>query len=714
MRLFAFAVTLLSLLPLALQAQGSAVATVNGTSIPYTSYEQARLTRIMSLGRSPSDTGALDQLADDAIFLSLIDGELTLQEGAKRKIVVDRAAAIDILVANPPSYLKELFVTYDPKILRQLIAKPATITKYINQPGAPTKKIVADWTRDIEELIRYYRIEETRRRLIDSLYAASPISDVAIRHRYYAEKTLLSGSVLRVLHSNVPDAEIPITEAEARAWYVSHLEEYDIPESRRALALILPIIPSSSDTARQSAAIESVRTSILDAPPAARAARVDAALASLPPSRTTPGEMIEPSRFPKVIMQELAKAQPGDLLGPFPTDGESILLFVAGDAPSADTLIRARHILLQVSNVSNEDREYTPQQFDSALLELAIELRDSIDNEEEFIEAARYFSSEELSAGKGGDLGYAPRGIFVPEFDSAISGAPIGVPIGPVKTQFGYHLIWVVDRQSRALDMRELRFPITPSDSVRTAVMRDAALYAAELHSGQLPELVIERAAAAYPALIVDSLTYLKRLEPYADGLAASEYIFRASLGDVGIVPLPFDRLAVLKLLSIWPGGAPPYEEFAEYPIAHARRARQLDLLEKRLVGFEKTITPETLLGPIRETVPSSDLFVHERQAIVQLDDEPLSLLDSLVMVTDAGTVSGPVRGTHALYYLRILEKFAPTERQFNKEFPGFAERYRRYYREQLLEELLMDARAAAQIRDMRPSIERLLGANNR
>ena len=86
----------------------------------------------------------------------------------------------------------------------------------------------------------------------------------------------------------------------------------------------------------------------------------------------------------------------------------------------------------------------------------------------------------------------APRGIFVPEFDSAITGAPIGVPIGPVKTQFGYHLIWIVDRQSRALDLRELRFPISPSDSVRNAVARDAAMYAAELHSGQLPELVIE------------------------------------------------------------------------------------------------------------------------------------------------------------------------------------------------------------------------------
>ena len=61
-----------------------------------------------------------------------------------------------------------------------------------------------------------------------------------------------------------------------------------------------------------------------------------------------------------------------------------------------------------------------------------------------FEEAAKAYSSCPSSA-KGGSLGSFGRGQMVPEFDAAVFGAEeTGKLIGPVKTQFGYHLI-VVD-----------------------------------------------------------------------------------------------------------------------------------------------------------------------------------------------------------------------------------------------------------------------------
>merc|ERR1719468_31604 len=52
------------------------------------------------------------------------------------------------------------------------------------------------------------------------------------------------------------------------------------------------------------------------------------------------------------------------------------------------------------------------------------------------------------TAKNGGDLGDVERGQMVPEFDQVCfdPAQPIGVPIGPVKTDFGYHIIWVVER----------------------------------------------------------------------------------------------------------------------------------------------------------------------------------------------------------------------------------------------------------------------------
>lgn len=46
---------------------------------------------------------------------------------------------------------------------------------------------------------------------------------------------------------------------------------------------------------------------------------------------------------------------------------------------------------------------------------------------------------------KGGNLGWFRRGQMVKEFDNACFGASKGAIIGPVKTQFGYHIIRIED-----------------------------------------------------------------------------------------------------------------------------------------------------------------------------------------------------------------------------------------------------------------------------
>lgn len=62
--------------------------------------------------------------------------------------------------------------------------------------------------------------------------------------------------------------------------------------------------------------------------------------------------------------------------------------------------------------------------------------------EKTFEEAAKEYSTCP-SGQRGGDLGEFGKGQMVPEFEKAAFGAEIGKIIGPVKTNFGYHLIKV-------------------------------------------------------------------------------------------------------------------------------------------------------------------------------------------------------------------------------------------------------------------------------
>ncbi|MDQ2070416.1 peptidylprolyl isomerase [Natronospira bacteriovora] len=51
------------------------------------------------------------------------------------------------------------------------------------------------------------------------------------------------------------------------------------------------------------------------------------------------------------------------------------------------------------------------------------------------------------SGGRGGDLGEFGPGMMVKEFDEVVFSAPVNTVQGPVKTQFGFHLLEVTSRE---------------------------------------------------------------------------------------------------------------------------------------------------------------------------------------------------------------------------------------------------------------------------
>ena len=72
-------------------------------------------------------------------------------------------------------------------------------------------------------------------------------------------------------------------------------------------------------------------------------------------------------------------------------------------------------------------------------------LKDEIAAGAEFANLAREHSSCP-SGQQGGDLGEFGPGMMVPEFDQVVFSADVNTVQGPVKTQFGYHLLEVTSR----------------------------------------------------------------------------------------------------------------------------------------------------------------------------------------------------------------------------------------------------------------------------
>jgi len=75
------------------------------------------------------------------------------------------------------------------------------------------------------------------------------------------------------------------------------------------------------------------------------------------------------------------------------------------------------------------------------------DLKAQIQNKETTFEEAAESYSQCPSGNEGGDLGSFGPGQMVPEFDTVVFNDEVGVVHGPVKTQFGYHLLEITSRE---------------------------------------------------------------------------------------------------------------------------------------------------------------------------------------------------------------------------------------------------------------------------
>jgi peptidyl-prolyl cis-trans isomerase D len=128
--------------------------------------------------------------------------------------------------------------------------------------------------------------------------------------------------------------------------------------------------------------------------------------------------------------------------------------------------VRASHILLK-----------TEGKDDAAVKAKAEELLKQARGGADFAELAKKNSEDEASAKNGGDLDYFGRGRMVPEFDQAVFAMQPGTISDLVKTQYGYHIIKLVDKKNATTrPLTEVRQQLTDQLAYQRAQAQAADL----------------------------------------------------------------------------------------------------------------------------------------------------------------------------------------------------------------------------------------------
>ncbi len=157
-----------------------------------------------------------------------------------------------------------------------------------------------------------------------------------------------------------------------------------------------------------------------------------------------------------------------------PVEVEEFFAKYKDSLPSHPEAVKIAHILLEV--------EPSQTTLDSAY-ERAQMVKGMLDEGYSFEELA-YEYSEDPSAETGGDLGYFGRGDLVEEFEKAAFALDIGEVSDIVKTQFGYHIIKVEDKQSDRVRVRHILFRTEPTEEDKEKIKALADSLIQEIEAG--------------------------------------------------------------------------------------------------------------------------------------------------------------------------------------------------------------------------------------
>ncbi|SRR5690554_5355129 len=129
---------------------------------------------------------------------------------------------------------------------------------------------------------------------------------------------------------------------------------------------------------------------------------------------------------------------------------------MAAEAPTEELQVRVRHILIAFDPANVGSGLPATEEQRAAAEEKANEVMAAIQNGEPFADLAREVSDDTGSAQNGGELDWQSPSGFVSAFADTVTTAEIGEIVGPVETEYGYHIIQVLGREVRALTDTQL------------------------------------------------------------------------------------------------------------------------------------------------------------------------------------------------------------------------------------------------------------------
>jgi len=326
--------------------------------------------------------------------------------------------------------------------------------------------------------------------------------------------------------------------------------------------------------------------------------------------------------------------------------------------------VRVRHILIAVPQGADAAT-------DAAAKKKADDLLKQIKGGADFATLAKANSDDPGSKGQGGELGFLQHGATVPEFDKTAFSLPVGQTSDVIKTQFGYHILQVEEKQSAHVktvaEVKDQIVPILQQQKDLAAEQGFAAQLASEAKTYGL-----ESASAKHGQHVITS-DYLEQ-GGMVPGMADSSKIlpaaFAAKQGDAPQSVSTGDGFAVFQVVDVKPAHAPDFADYKPHVLDDYRQEKTPQILSAKLnVLADRAKALGDLTKAAKEekiTVQTSDLVGKDAQVPgIGAMTGPASVAFTMAK----GDISQPINTGSTGIVLSVVDKQEPTADEIAQNF---------------------------------------------
>jgi len=197
----------------------------------------------------------------------------------------------------------------------------------------------------------------------------------------------------------------------------------------------------------------------------------------------------------------------------------------------------------------------------------ALNIIEQINSGDDFADLANLYSEDPgnidaQNLPRGGDLGWFERGQMVKPFSDAAFSARKGTVVGPVLSQFGYHIIKIIDKKTvngkTQVHGAHILLKITFGAGSRDALRRDATLFSYDAQDYGFDAALDTHSVVGSEVSVTENGI---NIDPIGQLRNASRFAFNSEIGTVSSPMENDDYYAVFILESITPKGPSPLKD---------------------------------------------------------------------------------------------------------------------------------------------------------